>query len=144
MLNLYNIFCNLLNNFKNIALLLLRASTGLLFAITGFGKLSDISGFASFLESMNIPFAVEQAYMVAGIEFVGGICLILGLFTQLWAIPLAGIMIVALLTAHSNDLSSVSSIINLIPWNLLLILIYIACAGGGSFSIDSIWQRVRK
>ena len=55
--------------------------------------------FADFLASLGVPFPAAQAPFVAGLEFVGGICLVLGLLTRLMGLGLAATMVVALLTA---------------------------------------------
>lgn len=56
-----------------------------------------------FLEEAKMPFPVISGYAAKGVEFIGGICLMLGLFTRWITIPLIAVMIgVIVLTAHGN------------------------------------------
>ena len=62
-----------------LAPLLTRLTVGYTFFLTGRGKLADLAQFAGFLADQGVPFAALQAPLVAGLEAVGGICLVLGL-----------------------------------------------------------------
>lgn len=85
---------------KDFGLLMLRLALGVLFVYQGYGKLTGIEGTTGFFDSLGIPAAGVMAYAVALVEFLGGIMLILGVFTCYTAGVLAIVMIVALLTAH--------------------------------------------
>lgn len=84
----------------SVMLLLFRLVMGVQWIQTGWGKLNNLDGVTAYFESLNIPVAGLNAGLVAGIEFGGGILLILGLGSRLTMIPLAVTMIVALLTAE--------------------------------------------
>jgi len=80
-----------------------RVIVGIVLAIHGYGKLfaqPGIAGFTGMLSGMGLPAAGFFAVLVGLIEFVGGICIAVGLFTRLAAILGGIVMIVALLFVH--------------------------------------------
>jgi putative oxidoreductase len=74
---------------------------GLMFVLHGsqkFGMLGDGMSIAAFAGFANIP--IWLAYLVALTELVGGVCLVLGLFSRWAADALAVIMVAALAMVH--------------------------------------------
>lgn len=88
---------------KDVGLLALRISVGLIFLVQGWGKLNGIEGVSGMLESNGFPLPMLFAYTLAITEFIGGIAVLLGVFTQFFAGLLAFIMLVALLTVHMGQ-----------------------------------------
>jgi len=86
-----------------IGLLALRLGLGVVFAYHGWGKLQAMDQTIGFFGTLGIPLASFFAWLVALVEFLGGIAIILGIFTKEVAKVLAVVMIVALLTAHINQ-----------------------------------------
>ncbi|MCS6935992.1 MAG: DoxX family protein [Candidatus Bipolaricaulota bacterium] len=85
--------------FSSWAALPLRLAVGVIFAAHGWQKFANgLDRFAGFLSNLGIPLPEVFAFLVAFFELVGGIGLIVGLFTRYWSIPLAIIMIVAIFT----------------------------------------------
>ncbi len=78
-----------------LALTLLRISTGLIMAVHGWQKLQDVSGFATLLTNMGIPAPQFSAYAAVAGEFLGGLGLLVGLFTPLAALGVTLTMAVA-------------------------------------------------
>jgi uncharacterized membrane protein YphA (DoxX/SURF4 family) len=77
----------------------LRLGLGIIFAAHGWQKFSGgLDGVARFFGSVGIPLPEVSAFIVAFVELVGGIGLIVGLFTRYWASLLAIVMIVAIFT----------------------------------------------
>jgi uncharacterized membrane protein YphA (DoxX/SURF4 family) len=77
----------------------LRVAIGVIFAAHGWQKFSmGLDGVARFFGSVGIPLPEVSAFIVAFVELVGGIGLILGIFTRYWALLLSIVMIVAILT----------------------------------------------
>ena len=121
-----------------LAPLLTRLFLGLGFHATGHGKLSDLGKVTAFFTDLGIPFPGANAAFIASLEFVGGICLILGLGTRIFAALLSCTMIVALITADKPtfiqkfpaDLSDVTSFV------YLLFLIWLVLFGPGPVSLD--------
>lgn len=69
-----------------VALVVLRGIVGVVMAYHGYQKLTGgVPGFAQFVGSLGVPLATPVAYLVTFLELGGGILLILGLLTRLWA-----------------------------------------------------------
>lgn len=125
---------------KSPLLLVLRLYWGWLFAHGALGKLMDIEHFATLLTNLHFPFPLFQAYLAATIEFVGGICLMLGLGSRLAAIPLMIVMLTAYATAHSEGFKAIfsepSRFVSQPPFNFLLTCLIVFAFGPGRLSID--------
>lgn len=86
----------------SLGLLILRVVTGAIFAAHGAQKIFEytIPGTIGSFAGMGVPFAEIAAPVVAFIELIGGILLILGLFTRPVGVLLAVDMLVALVLVH--------------------------------------------
>lgn len=89
------------------ALFFLRLGVGVIFLVHGLGKLLAIGPFpagientAAYLTSLGIPAALLAAWLVALIETLGGLTIILGLWTRLAALLLSINMLAAILVVH--------------------------------------------
>lgn len=80
----------------------LRIAVGIVFLAHGGQKLFMVGfgGVAGFLGQLGIPAPMLAAVIVTLVEFLGGLAILLGLFTRWAAIPLALNMAVAILTVH--------------------------------------------
>src|SRR3989338_2044079 len=83
---------------RDFGLFVLRLSVGVVFIYHGWMKLTDIEGTTAFFGSQGFPIAGALAYLVGLVEFVGGVAVVLGVFTKVAALFLAVVMVVALLT----------------------------------------------
>ena len=83
-------------------LTILRVVVGIVFLVHGFQKLflMGFDGVAGMMEGLGVPGPGLFAVIVTLVELLGGLSLILGLFTRFAAIPLAVDMLVATLTVH--------------------------------------------
>jgi putative oxidoreductase len=84
---------------RSPALLLVRLAWGFQLYESGWGHLTHVGKTAQFFQSLHIPFPVANVYISGATEFVGGILLMLGLFSRLVSIPLLFNFCVAYLTA---------------------------------------------
>jgi putative oxidoreductase len=84
--------------------LFLRVGVGLIFLLHGWQKFFDIgvSNYAAFIDSLGVPFADVVAPVQAFVELVGGVLLILGLFTRFTVLPLIVISLGALMLVRDN------------------------------------------
>ncbi len=90
-----------LSRYSEWSALFLRLAVGVIFIAHGRQKLfGGLSGFGQYLESLGVPLPGIFAVLVALVEFLGGICLLLGLFTRWAALLLAINMLVAILRVH--------------------------------------------
>src|SRR5277367_649626 len=86
---------------EQYAILLVRVSIGLFFAISGANKLFVASGTKLVYETLvkaKVPFPQPMAYFVSGVEFVGGSLLTVGFLSSPACVALLIDMIVATLT----------------------------------------------
>ncbi len=134
------------SDLEQFAILLVRVSLGLFFAISGANKLFVTGGSKLIYETLvkaKVPFPRQTAYFVSGIEFVGGSLLTLGLLASPVCVALLIDMIVAILT---STLSSLPKNLSPLKWlddflylpEVLYVLFFILliCAGPGKFSVD--------
>lgn len=122
--------------FKRIPELISRFVIGMIFLVSGVGKLQNLPKVTAFFESLNIPFATIQAPLVSGIEAVCGLLILIGLFTRLATIPLIIIMLVALITAKKEDITDFSTLLDQSEFLYLIILTWLAVYGAQILSID--------
>jgi len=85
------------------ATLILRVGLGIVMVAHGWQKYQGgATGVAGFLGNLGIPAAGLMAWVVIIVELIGGVCVILGLATRLWALLFGIIMVVAMLTAKGQ------------------------------------------
>ncbi|MGH4008360.1 MAG: DoxX family protein [Pseudonocardiaceae bacterium] len=78
--------------------LFIRLGVGLIFAWHGWEKFdSGVINLAGGLTSLNVPFPEVVAWLMVIAEGVGGLLLIIGLFTRFVTLPLIAIMVGAIL-----------------------------------------------
>ncbi|NGX60984.1 MAG: putative oxidoreductase CatD [Chlamydiae bacterium] len=121
-------------------LLFIRLYWGGLLIITGLGKFASIPEVSDFFASLNIPAPTFLAYLVAVVEFLGGIALFAGLFSRWFGFLLTILFMVAYATAHSEALINFFVEPNLFisssPFLYLYASLLVLCFGPGFVSID--------
>jgi putative oxidoreductase len=130
-------------------LLAVRLYWGFQFAQTGWGKLHHLEKITGFFASLNIPFPGVNAHFVSGLEFAGGILLILGLGSRITGLLLAGNMFVAYWTADHEALASIFSDPGKFyvadPYTFLFASLMVLIFGPGLFAVDTlIAKRVKE
>lgn len=123
---------------KNLILLAVRLILAYGFAMPALLKLNDMSETANWFDTMSIPFPLFTANLVSGIEALGIVLLILGLFTRYVAILLSFVMIGAIFFVHIGHGFSVADNGIEIPLYYLLFLMNLASFGAGKFSLDRV------
>jgi putative oxidoreductase len=124
---------------------IMRVVVGVVFLVHGGQKLFVIGmpGVAGFLGSLGIPAPMLSAVLVSCVEFLGGLALLLGLFTRWAAVPLAIDMVVALLTVHLRGGFFVPKGFEFVL-TLLAACLALVCLGSGALSLDAIRARSRR
>jgi putative oxidoreductase len=145
MKNLYRMyvrFAALASYLQSPFLLAVRLYWGWQFAQSGWGKLHHLDKITGFFTSLNIPFPAASAHFVSGLEFVGGILLILGLGSRLVALLLTANMLVAYWTADREALFSIFSDPGKFyvadPYTFLFASAMVLVFGAGLFSVDAL------
>jgi putative oxidoreductase len=134
------------SNLEQYAILLVRVSIGLFFAISGANKLFVAGGTKPVYDTLvkaKVPFPHAMAYFVSGVEFIAGSLLALGFLSSLACVALLIDMIVATLTEALSTmpkglspLSWLDDFLYLPEVLYVLFFIWLICSGPGKFSVD--------
>lgn len=130
------------------ALLLLRGITGTVFTYHGAQKLfglfggPGLSGFAGYLDSIGIPFALANASLAAGAEFFGGLALLAGVGVGFASVPLVITMLVACSALRANGFDSQKGGFEF-PITLGILTAAIGLLGPGRFSLTRVFRGSR-
>ena len=134
------------SDLEQYAILLVRVSLGLFFAISGANKLFVADATKPVTETLvkaKIPFPHQMAYFVSGVEFVGGTLVAVGFLSSLACVALLVDMIVATLTEAVSTLPKGLSPLKWLDDFLylpdvlyVLFCIWLLCSGPGKFSVD--------
>lgn len=124
---------------------MLRAVVGLVFIMHGWQKVFvyGFDGVAQTFAGMGIPLAGVNGVVVPLLELVGGVLLVLGLFTRLVSLPLAATMVVAVLVAHLGNGFFAQDGGYEFALTLLAGTIALALAGPGELALDNAVARRR-
>ncbi|MDQ0254103.1 putative membrane protein YphA (DoxX/SURF4 family) [Evansella vedderi] len=123
----------MINKFE-ISTLILRVVLGVIFFAHGLNKFQGgIENIAGWFESIGIPGFL--AYAVALVELVGGIALIVGLFSRVVSILLALIMVGAIITVQLAVGFFGGYVLDLA---LMAMAVVIAINGSKAFALDSV------
>jgi putative oxidoreductase len=134
------------SDLEQYAILLVRVSIGLFFAISGANKLFVAGGTKPVYETLvkaKVPFPHLTAYFVSGVEFVCGSLVALGFLSSLACGALLIDMIVATLT---NAISEMPKGLSPLSWLddflylpevlYVLFFVWLIVSGPGTFSVD--------
>ena len=142
LIKIYAEVAKLLSHLQSPFLLAVRLYWGWQFAQTGWSKLHNIDKIIGFFTSLNIPFPAFTAHAIAGLEFFGGILLILGLGTRLIGFLLAANMFVAYWTADHEALVAIFSDPDKFsaasPFTFLFASLIVLIFGAGLLSLDAL------
>ena len=131
---------------EQYAILLVRVSIGLFFAISGANKLFVAGGTKPVYDTLvkaKVPFPRQTAYFVASVEFVCGSLVTVGFLSSPASMALMIDMIVATLTSSLSTLpkglsplSWLDDFLYLPEVLYVLFFIWLICSGPGKFSVD--------
>ena len=133
------------NQLNQWTLTLLRLVLGVIFAYHGYLKLFVPGGFkgtVGFFLAIGIPLPFYSAFLIALVEFVGGIFLLLGIVTKLATAALIIEMLVAFFKVHLKNGLVISQTAYGYEFVLLLLaaLVVVLVNGAGAFSLVKLFK----
>lgn len=126
----------------DLGLLVARIMLGVVGMYHGAGKLfgafggPGISGFAGFLEKMNVPLPKVSAVMAGSAEFFGGLLILIGLLTRVVTLPWIFNFLVAFFVAHHAVFSGEKG--GEFALSLAVFALALALTGPGRLSLDNV------
>ena len=121
--------------------LVMRLVVGYVFMLTGWGKLNNLPQMIQNFTEWGIPFPRILTPFVSGVEFFGGILLMLGLFTRIPAAMLAVVMLVAIKSAKWENVDSLETLLGFEEMTYFATFLWLAIAGPGAVSLDRLLLR---
>ena len=119
-----------------LAPLFARITVGWVFLLSGLGKLRNLPQVTENFIGWGIPFPHFFTPLTSGIEFFGGLFLLLGLLTRISAGALGVTMIVAIKAAKWGDVDSLETLLGFDEFEYLALFLWLAIAGPGALSVD--------
>ncbi len=126
-----------------LAPLFARIVTGWVFMWSGWGKLQNLPQITENFASWGIPYPEILTPFVSGVEFIGGILLLVGLMTRISAGALGVVMIVAIRSAKWDAVDSLETLLGFEETMYLALFLWLAIAGAGTVSLDRRLERRR-
>jgi putative oxidoreductase len=124
-----------------LAPLFARIVVGWVFLLSGWGKLHNLPRVTENFIGWGIPFPHVLTPFVAGVEFFGGLFLLLGFLTRISAGALGITMIVAIAAAKWADVDSLETLLGFDETEYLALFLWLAIAGAGRASVDHLLER---
>jgi putative oxidoreductase len=121
--------------------LAVRIVVGWVFLWTGWQKLHFLPRMVENFREWGIPIPEILTPFASGMEFVGGLLLLLGLFTRLVSIPMMIIMLVAIASAKWDDVDSLQTLLGFEEISYFVMFGYLGVAGPGPVSLDHLILR---
>ncbi|MCA0012654.1 DoxX family protein [Mesorhizobium sp. B292B1B] len=122
---------------SSVTILLGRILLAVIFLLSGFGKLSALSGTAAYFGGLGLPLPTVTALVVGLIELLGGLAILVGFQTRIAAWVLAIFTLATALVAHTgwaDQMQMINFMKNLAITGGFLVL---ASSGAGAYSIDA-------
>jgi putative oxidoreductase len=123
-------------------LLAVRLYWGFQMMQTGWGKLHNLAKVTGFFTSLGVPLPALTAPFIVGLEFLGGILIMLGLGSRLVALLLTCDMLVAFVLGDRVALFSIFSdpdkFYAAAPYTFLVAFLIVLIFGPGRASLDAL------
>jgi putative oxidoreductase len=138
-------FISELHAWQWVGILVARLAVGLLFFLSGRGKLfvpERREQMRQTLVAARVPFPEFNAVLVSAVEFGSGLLLILGAVTPIACVMLIGVMVMAVATTAIRNIKAtcplgwLSEFLYLPEVLCLVILFWLFLSGPGWFSVD--------
>jgi putative oxidoreductase len=121
----------------DLALLILRVVLGIIMIYHGWAKVTDLGGTIEGMTGMGVPAPAVAAIFATVAEFVGGLLMLVGAFTDIAGLMFAIDMLGAITFVHAKNGFSVAN--GGIEWPLVLAAaaLAIALAGPGRYAVGT-------
>jgi putative oxidoreductase len=122
--------------------LLMRLFVGYFFLESGWGKIHSLDSFTERFTDWGIPAPAFNAALSGWTEFLGGLFIVLGLFTRLVSIPMLINMVVATLLVKLKKVSGLDDFVELDEPLYALSFLWLFFSGPGWVSLDHLLGKV--
>ncbi len=122
--------------------LLVRLFVGYFFLETGWGKIHNLEGMAERFADWGIPAPAFNAALSGWTEFLGGLLVVVGLFTRPISIPLFINMVVATLAVKLKKVGGLDDFVELDEPLYALSFLWLFFSGPGWISLDHLLDKV--
>ena len=122
--------------------LLVRLFVGYFFLETGWGKVQNLKSMTERFAEWGIPAPAFTAALSGWTELVGGLLVMLGLFTRLISIPMLINMVVATLAVRLKKVGGLDDFVELDEPLYALAFLWLFFAGPGWVSLDHLLDKV--
>jgi putative oxidoreductase len=144
---LYQRLVRLASYLQSPFLLFVRLYWGFQMMQDGWAKLHNLAKVTDYFTSLGIPLPGVNAPFISGLELVGGILIMLGLESRLFALLLTCAMMVAFATGDRDKLFSIFSdpdtFQGATPYPFLFAFLIVLIFGPGKISLDALIARRR-
>ena len=121
--------------------LVVRLVFGYFWLETGIAKVQNLDGFTQRFVGWHIPYPAFNAGLSAWTELLGGLLIMLGLFTRIVCIPMIINMAVAVTLVVSANLMGLDDYVEADEVVYSLIFFWLLVAGPGKASLDTLVAR---
>jgi putative oxidoreductase len=139
---LYGLLITVASSLQSPFLLLVRLYWGFQMTQTGWGKLHNLAKVTDYFTSLGVPLPALTAPCIVCLEFVGGIPIMLGLGSRLFALLLTCDMLVAYIAGDREALFSIFSdpdkFYAAAPYTFLIAFLIVLIFGPGRISLDAV------
>lgn len=129
-----------MNKLYNVSELAGRVLISAIFILSGVSKIGGYAGTQGYMEAMGVPGGLLP--LVIATELGGGMLVLLGLFTRLAALALAGFSVLAAVLFHFKPDDQMQMILFMKNFAMAGGFLFLVSHGTGAFSLDA-WRARR-
>jgi putative oxidoreductase len=135
---------------NDLALLVGRVAFAALFLPSGLSKAMNLQAFIYSVDGRGVPFSPLLAPLAAGVEFLGGLALLLGVQVRMASVLLLIFTVLATLIAHrfweygpgaARQMQQISFFKNVA---IVGGFVFLAAHGGGRWCLERLWRADRR
>lgn len=112
-----------------------RILLSLIFVTSGFGKISAYAGTQQYMETMGVPGALLP--LVIALEVLGGLAVMVGWHTRVFAFLLAGFSLLSAVLFHANFGDQMQMIMFMKNLSIAGGFLLMVALGGGAYALDN-------